>query len=238
MSGALFLTGTGTDVGKTFVSGLILKKLREAGLSAGYYKAAMSGNNRHPDGTLIPGDALSVKKTSGIPQPLEEMCPFVYDKALEDLTLVYRIALSPHLAARLEGNPVDQSQVLQGFEQVCRQYDYVTVEGSGGILCPLRFDEQQLWLPDIIRACGLGCLLVADAGLGTINAVGLTAFYLKTQGIPLKGIIFNRAQPGNLLHRDNITMCESLTGVKVLAQVSDGCTSLDMSLELLQSLYE
>ncbi len=227
MSGALFLTGTGTDVGKTFVSGLILKKLREAGLSAGYYKAAMSGNNRHPDGTLIPGDALSVKKTSGIPQPLEEMCPFVYENAL-----------SPHLAARLEGNPVDQSQVLQGFEQVCRQYDYVTVEGSGGILCPLRFDEQQLWLPDIIRACGLGCLLVADAGLGTINAVGLTAFYLKTQGIPLKGIIFNRAQPGNLLHRDNITMCESLTGVKVLAQVSDGCTSLDMSLELLQSLYE
>lgn len=227
MSGALFVTGTGTDVGKTFVSGLILKKLRENGCSAGYFKAAMSGNDRRSDGTLIPGDALFVRETSGIAQPLEDMCPFVYEKAL-----------SPHLAARLEGGPVEIDRVLQGFKAACAAYDYVTVEGSGGILCPLRFDGIELWLPDVIRACGLACLLVADAGLGTINAVGLTAFYLKEQGIPLKGIIFNHFQPGNLLHEDNIKMCEHLTGVKVLARVQDGSTGLDMPLGLLQSLYE
>lgn len=227
MSRNLFITGTGTDVGKSFVSGLIVKKLRESGLSAAYYKAAMSGNDRRPDGTLIPGDARYVKETSGIGQPLEEMCPYVYENAL-----------SPHLAARLEGGPVDLNRVLRGFEAVCRDYTFVTMEGSGGILCPLRFDREELWLVDVVRACGLGCLLVADAGLGTINAVGLTAFYLKEQGIPLKGIIFNRFQPGNEMHEDNVKMCEHLTGVKTVARVREGDTELDVSAEQLCSLYE
>ena len=56
MSKNLFITGTGTDVGKTYIAGLILKKLRESGVSAAYYKAAMSGNGRREDGSLLPGD--------------------------------------------------------------------------------------------------------------------------------------------------------------------------------------
>ena len=80
MSKALFITGTGTDIGKTYVTGLIVKKLAEEGKSAAYYKAAMSGNDRRADGSLIPGDALFVQKISGITQPLEEMCPYVYEK--------------------------------------------------------------------------------------------------------------------------------------------------------------
>ncbi len=227
MSGALFVAGTGTDVGKTFVSGLILKKLREGGLSAAYYKAAMSGNNRRPDGTLIPGDALYVKCASGVDQSLEDMCPYVYERAL-----------SPHLAARLEGGPVELDRVRQGFESARRRFDYVTVEGSGGILCPLRFDGEELWLSDVIRACSLGCLLVADAGLGAINAVGLTAFYMKERGLPLKGLVFNRFQPGNPLHEDNVRMCEHLTGTTAAALVKDGDTSLDIELEALLALYE
>lgn len=226
MSKKLFVTGVGTDVGKTFVSALMLKKLRENGISAGYYKAAVSGNDRRLDGTLIPGDALYVKTVSGSEQSLEEMCPYVYEHAF-----------SLHLAARLEGEPVCLGRVVQGFEAVCRTYDYVTMEGSGGILCPLRFDGQELWLTDVIRACGLGCLLVADAGLGAINAVGLTAFYLKEQGIPLKGIILNRYQPDSLLHQDNLRMCEYLTGVKVAAVVASGAAELDMSVQALQVLY-
>mgnify|MGYP002619261729 FL=1 len=66
MSKKLFITGTGTDVGKTYVTGLIVKKLQDSGISAAYYKAAMSGNQRRVDGTLIPGDALQVKNMSGI----------------------------------------------------------------------------------------------------------------------------------------------------------------------------
>ena len=133
MSKNLFITGTGTDVGKTYVAGLIVKKLRAGKASAAYYKAAMSGNERRTDGTLIPGDALQVKTMSGIEQPLEEMCPYIYENAV-----------SPHLAAKLEGNPIEMERVLENFDRVCGKYDYVTVEGSGGIFCPLRFDEKKI----------------------------------------------------------------------------------------------
>ena len=61
MAKKLFVTGTGTDIGKTYVTGLILKKLQESGRRAAYYKAAMSGNERDEEGHLIPGDALHVK---------------------------------------------------------------------------------------------------------------------------------------------------------------------------------
>ena len=64
MSKALFVTGTGTDTGKTYITGLIVKKLQEAQKNPAYYKAAMSGNDRRPDGTLIPGDALAVQTLS------------------------------------------------------------------------------------------------------------------------------------------------------------------------------
>ena len=227
MSRNLFVTGTGTDIGKTYVTGLILKKLKESGASAAYFKAAMSGNDRNAEGSLIPGDALDVKRESGILQPLEEMCPYVYENGV-----------SPHLASRLEGNPVQMESVLKCFQAVCEKYAYVTMEGSGGILCPICFDETEIWLPDVIKACGLGCLLVADAGLGTINNVGLTAFYMKEKGIPLKGIILNHFKPGDAMQEDNLKMCEYLTGVKVVACVRDGDTELDISLEQLKSLYE
>ena len=130
MSKAIFLTGTGTDIGKTFIAGLIVKKLAQAGKNPAYYKAAMSGNDRRSDESLIPGDALFVRQMSGISQPLDEMCPYVYENAW-----------SPHLASRVEGNPVDLAVVREGFAKVAENYDYITMEGSGGILCPLCFDE-------------------------------------------------------------------------------------------------
>lgn len=226
MSKNLFITGTGTDVGKTYVAGLILKKLQQNGIKAAYYKAAMSGNDRRADKSLIPGDALHVKTVSGIAQPLEEMCPYVYEHAV-----------SPHLASRLEGNPVKMECVLEHFHAVCEQYDYVTMEGSGGILCPLCFDEAKIQLPDVVKACNLSCLIVAHAGLGTINDVGLTAHYMKSRQIPLAGIIFNHFEPGNLMHEDNLKMCEYITGTMVIACVRDGDTDLDIPLELLKSQY-
>lgn len=227
MSKKLFITGTGTDVGKTFVTGLIVKKLMESGRSVAYYKAAMSGNERRTDGSLIPGDALYVKNVSGISQPLEEMCPYIYESAV-----------SPHLASRLEGNPVSLDAVKKGFEAVCDKYDYVTMEGSGGILCPICFDEAQIWLEDVIRELKLSSLIVADAGLGTINSVVLTAEYMRARKLPVKGILLNRFHPGDVMEEDNLRMCEYRTKLPVLACVEDGSGELAMDVELLTSLYE
>lgn len=93
-------------------------------------------------------------------------------------------------------------------------------------------------LPDVIKACNLSCIIVADAGLGTINGVGLTAEYMKNHNIPLKGIIFNHYIPGNILHEDNIKMCEYITGSKVIACVKDGDTDINITFEELEKLYE
>ena len=175
----------------------------------------------------LPIYALFVKKTAGISQPLQEMCPYVYENAV-----------SPHLASRMEGNPVRMKAVLEKFREVSEKYEYVTMEGSGGILCPICFDEAEIWLLQIIKACRLGCLLVADAGLGTINDVGLTAYYMKEQGITLKGILFNHFKPGDVMQEDNLKMCERLTGVKVIACIREGDAELDISAEALQSLYD
>lgn len=227
MSKALFVTGTGTDTGKTYVTGLIVKKLQEAKKNPAYYKAAMSGNDRRPDGTLIPGDALAVQTMSGIDQSLTSMCPYVYEHAY-----------SPHLASRLEGNPVVMDVVTHGFADVTAVYDYVTVEGSGGILCPICFDEARIQLEDVVKELHLSSILIADAGLGTINSVVLTAEYMKTHGLPLKGIIFNHYHPGDVMEDDNIFMCEHMTGLPTLAKVQDGDTELDMNIDALCVLYD
>lgn len=227
MSRNLFITGTGTDVGKTFVTGLIVKKLTENGESAAYYKAAMSGNERREDRSLVPGDAVFVKDISGITQPLEEMCPYIYENAY-----------SPHLASRIEGNPVKMEVVKEGYMNVCSKYDYVTMEGSGGILCPICFDESKIWLEDVIKELGLSCLIIADAGLGTINSVVLTVEYMKSRGIPIQGIIFNHYHKGNVIEEDNIKMCEYMTGLKVLACVEENAVDLDMDIDVLRNLYQ
>ena len=227
MSQNLFVTGTGTDVGKTYVTGLIVKKLAQSGKKAAYYKAAMSGNERQPNGELIPNDALHVKTIAQISQPLEEMCPYVYETAV-----------SPHLASKMEGNPVELEQVLEKLDDLCGQYDYVAVEGSGGIVCPLRYDTQEIFLKDLITARKMGCLIVAHAGLGTINAVFLTVEYMKSNQIPIQGIILNQYEQGNPLHEDNKFMCERMTGIPVLACVKNGDTELELPVEQLQSLYE
>ncbi|MBO7725668.1 MAG: dethiobiotin synthase [Thermoguttaceae bacterium] len=226
MSKSLFVTGTGTGVGKTFAAALILRKLHSEGLNAAYFKAAMSGNRRDENGRLLPGDALYVKKISGIRQPLESMCPYVYETAV-----------SPHLAAKREGNPVELDHVLRNYDSLCRRYDWVVTEGSGGIVCPLRDDHQKIGLEDFVHLRRLSCLIVADAGLGTINAVVLTAEYMNVRHLSVKGIIFNRYEKGNFLHEDNLRMCEAITGIKVVAAVAEDASELDVPCESLQKLF-
>ena len=227
MSKGLFITGTGTDLGKTYIAGLIVKKLADAKQSAAYYKAAMSGNDRRADGSLIPGDALFVQKTAGISQPLEEMCPYVYEHAY-----------SPHLASRIEGHPVQMDVVKAGYYKVCSAYDFVTMEGRGGILCPICFDEAKIQLEDVIKELHLPSILIADAGLGRINIVVLTVEYMKDKNLPVKGIIYNHYHGNDVMEDDNIFMCEYMTGLPTLAKVKDGDTELAMDVEDLMALYE
>lgn len=96
--------GTGTDIGKTYVTGLIVKKLREAGLDGGYYKAALSGAIPDEAGHLLPGDALYVNDTARLGEKMEDL-----------VTYVYREAVSPHLAAKINHLPIDFDRVKADF---------------------------------------------------------------------------------------------------------------------------
>ena len=226
MGKALFVTATGTDVGKTYVTALLLKTLREQGVDAGYYKAALSGAERI-NGQRIPGDAAYVCAIAGLPEPPLSLVSYCYDTAA-----------SPHLAARLEGNPPVLDKIAADFEAAARRHAYVCVEGSGGIVCPLRIDGQEtLMLTDVIRRLGLGLLIVAGAQLGTINSTVLTVSYARALHIPVSGIILNRYEADNFLHRDNREQIQSMTGVPVVACVADGAQELNMDAAALCALF-
>lgn len=224
MTKGIFVTATGTDVGKTFVTALLVKKLREAGLNAGYYKAALSGAQRE-NGKLIPGDADYVKRIAGVDTPLEKMVSYVYETAV-----------SPHLASELEGNPVELDRVKEDYKAACSLHDYITVEGSGGILCPIR--RGTYMMEDLIKAMGLGVLIVAPAGLGTINDVILTVEYARSRDIPVKGVILNWFHQGDTMEEDNRSFIEEYTGVPVVACVKEGEEDIAMKADALAALYQ
>lgn len=223
----IFVAGTGTDIGKTYVTALVVKKLAQHGLNAGYYKAALSGAEER-NGKFIPGDAEYVRTVSGINQDLSQMVSYVYKNAV-----------SPHLAAKIEGNPVRLEKVVSDYKAVQNDYDYVTVEGSGGIVCPIRIDgDERIMLEDIVRALNLPVLIIADGGLGTINSVVLTCEYIKHRGIPVKGIILNNFDSKSVMHRDNKEMIEQLTGICVVGEVECGGDDINIGADELAALYD
>lgn len=228
MSKGIFITAIGTDVGKTYVTGLIVKKLRDAKLNAGYYKAALSGAEEQPDGTWLPGDAAFVGKIAGIPEKPDDMVSYIY-----------KTAVAPHLAAQREGNPVEMEKVQADFKDAQAKYDYLTMEGSGGIICPIRWDEKEhILLEDVIKTLGLGALVISNAALGSINACVLTVYYLQQHGIPVRGIILNNYDETDFMQKDNKLMMEALTKVPVIACVKPDAQELDIDVDLLKSLYK
>ena len=216
MSKGYFVTATGTDVGKTFVTALLVKKWRDSGIDAGYYKAALSGAELR-DGKWVAGDADYVKRIANLSDTQEQLVSYVYKEAV-----------SPHLAARKEGNPVELAKVKDDFDAACTRHEFVFAEGSGGIICPIRYDDQKVFLVDIMRTLGLPLLIVTTAALGSINACVLTVEYARNRGLDVRGLLVNRyGSSGNLeMEDDNIRMMQDLTGLEILAKVKNGDTDL------------
>ena len=216
MNKGYFVTATGTDVGKTFITALLVKKWRDSGIEAGYYKAALSGAELR-DGKWVAGDADYVKRIANLSDTQEQLVSYVYKEAV-----------SPHLAARKEGNPVELAKVKADFDAACARHEFVFAEGSGGIICPIRYDDQKVFLVDIMKTLNLPLLVVTTAALGSINACVLTVEYARSRGLDIRGLIVNRyGSSGNLeMEDDNIRMMQDLTGLEILAKVKDGDTDL------------
>ena len=216
MNKGYFVTATGTDVGKTFITALLVKKWRDSGIEAGYYKAALSGAELR-DGKWVAGDADYVKRIANLSDTQEQLVSYVYKEAV-----------SPHLAARKEGNPVELAKVKADFDAACARHEFVFAEGSGGIICPIRYDDQKVFLVDIMKTLDLPLVIVTTAALGSINACVLTVEYARSRGLDVRGLIVNRyGSSGNQeMENDNIRMMQDLTGLEILAKVKNGDTDL------------
>jgi len=210
MTKSIFITATGTDVGKTYICGLLVKKLREFGLNCGYYKPVLSGLE-DINGKLVAGDCKHVLKTAGI-----EIDP------MQCVTFAFKQAVSPHLAAKMENQTISVARIIDDFNRIKQNYDYLITEGAGGIICPFKMDDEKILLPDVIKALGLEVVIVAPSGLGSINYAVLTVEYARQHSIDVKGIILNNYEENNFMHIDNKKCIEELTGVKVIATVSKG----------------
>ena len=208
MSKNIFITATGTDVGKTYVSALILKKMREEGFNAGYFKPVLSGVVEK-EGKLIESDCNFVVSTAKIPT-----------KADDCVAYWWKEAVSPHLASVRAGEIINTEKIKKAFEEKQNEYDYLLVEGAGGITCPLRLQNGEKYLlKDLIKDLGVNIIIVADGGLGTINSILLTVEYARQNNINIEGIILNNFNPNSFMHQDNLKQVEYLTGIKVIATV-------------------
>ena len=173
----VFVTGTDTDVGKTYIGAGVIRCLRACGVTVIPRKPVESGC-ADTGGELIPTDSIALHTAAGYSGALDEVCP-------------YRFAppLSPARAARLEGHDL----TIFDLEQVCRhgvsEHDFLWVEGAGGFYSPLAGDGLNA---DLAARLGLPVLLVAADRLGCINHVLLTVEAIHTRGLNLLAIILNQ----------------------------------------------
>lgn len=226
MTKSLFITATGTDIGKTYVSGLIVKKMREYGFDCGYFKPVLSGAVMN-EGELIPGDCKFVVDMAGLD------C-----KPLDCLSYCFEEAVSPHLASARQGVVISEDKILEDYKFHSQKYDYVLIEGAGGITCPLAVDEDKVFLlSDLVKAMGTDVLLVADGGLGTINSVLTSVEYIQKRGLKIAGIILNNYDKDDFMHRDNKDMVECLTNIKVVATVGKDEKDIEISKQDLEVLF-
>ena len=216
MTKKVFITATGTDIGKTYVSALIVRKMRESGLNCGYYKPVLSGV-KEKDGKLTESDCNYVVNTAKLPVTADEC-----------VTYWWKEAVSPHLASKRAGQIIQTSQILTDYKKICNKYDYVLVEGAGGITCPLRLDNEIYLLKDLIKDLNIPVIIVADGGLGTINSTLLTVEYARKNNIKINGIILNNFDSKNFMHIDNLKQTEKLTSVKVIATVSPNSKNIPL----------
>ncbi|MFC4780307.1 dethiobiotin synthase [Eubacterium multiforme] len=210
MRSGVFITGTDTEVGKTFISSLLVKGLRDYGVDAGYFKSVLSGGF-YENGKLVPKDAKEVCEISGLKEDYENMVSYVLKNPY-----------SPHLAAHVEDVDINIEKIINDYRNMMDKYEFLIVEGSGGVFCPIKIEgDEILFSDDVIKNLGLSTILVTRAGIGTLNHTALTVEHLRDIGVDIRGIIINGYNENDIMHRSNKEVIEKLTGIKNICTVPD-----------------
>lgn len=203
----LVVTGTGTGVGKTVVTAAVAALARARGERVAVLKPAQTGT-----GPGEPGDLAEVQR----------LVPGVTTRELGR----YPDPLAPATAARRAGAaPVTPAAAARAATELAAEHDLVVVEGAGGLL--VRFTDDGT-LADVAAALDAPVLVVATAGLGTLNHTALTTEALHTRRLTCAGVVVGAwpAEP-DLAARCNLVDLPAVTGVPLLGALPDGAGALD-----------
>ncbi|MFJ8864812.1 dethiobiotin synthase [Streptomyces sp. NPDC102473] len=202
----LVVTGTGTEIGKTIVTAAVAAAAR--GLRVAVLKPAQTGVAPGE-----PGDAAEVSRLAGAHVTAVELARFPEP-------------LAPGTAARRAGlAPVRPYEIADAAQKLATEHDLVLVEGAGGLL--VRYDEEGATLADAARLMAAPVVVVAPAGLGTLNATALTTEALRTRGLACPGVVIGSmpAEP-DLASRCNVDDLPVAAGVPLLGAVPAGAGAL------------
>lgn len=200
MGQAYFITGTGTDIGKTVVTSFLYKVLKKMGVHTTICKPFQTGYREDIQGYP---DIYWFETRLG-----------VYNTGIYQL----QPETSPHLAIRLTNQEIDIQVVLNRIQELKQEFDVVLVEGAGGLAVPLIKKESGFYMTkDLIIDAGMPIIAVSPSGLGAIHNALTTFLYAKTYQLDIKSLIFNSVNPTNEIHRDNVQTIEKLLHVSPLA---------------------
>lgn len=206
---SLFITGTDTGVGKTLVAASLLVAARARGIHAAPMKPVQTGCIARGRQLVAPDldFCLSAADLNPAPQERHSMCPYRFI-----------FASSPHLAAARTGAHIQKETIRTHFRRMLKKYDVIFVEGAGGILAPINGKNTML---DVMKTLRLPVLLVARAGLGTINHTLLSLAELRRAKLDILGLVVVQSTPGRqgLIEKDNLVMIEKLGGAPILASL-------------------
>ena len=210
----LFITGTDTGVGKTVITCVIAAALRRQlpGIKLGVSKPFASGCRKDREG-LVNEDAEALAHFADCRQPLPVINP-----------IRFTAPLAPAMAAQEAGESVDWQALSRSLQVLQRESDAVLIEGVGGLMVPLDPTRPRLTVRDLIVAIGYPVVIVARAGLGTLNHTAMTAAILRQSGCDIAGLVINGYVADPALTDDpsiagNRTWLERLTGLRTLAVV-------------------
>lgn len=200
---ALLVTGTDTNVGKTWVACALARALRAAGTRVGVLKPVETGVDGEPE------DATRLRTAAGDPAPLDDVCPYRL-----------RAPLAPAVAARQEQVEIDVDRLLALIARRRTEVDTLLIEGAGGLLVPITSRATFL---DLARAAGLPLLIVAANRLGTVNHAALTARVARADGLRVLGFVLSQNAPTtDVSAATNATSIADLTGLPCLGDLAYG----------------
>ncbi len=204
---AYFITGTDTDVGKTYIASALVQHFCQQGLQAVGMKPVAAGAEL-VDGRLLNSDVTELIKAGNVDADLALINPYVFAPAI-----------APHIAAEQAGIRVLLDNIQQSFDVLQTKADVVVVEGAGGFRVPINRQET---MADLAVKLNLPIILVVGVRLGCINHALMTAGSIRAAGLNLVGWVANRIDPNMPAIEENIATLKALIKAPCIADVAWG----------------